>query len=100
LDYQFQYRRNTSNLKTLSLRFAENFTWKLLKNLTLTESFAFYPDVDFPGRYHDDFESTLSYGFWKNLSLNLTVLNSYDTEVAPGVDKNRFEIRSSLGVTF
>ena len=66
----------------------------------MTESFAFYPDIQFPGQFHDDFESTLSYGFWKNLSLNLTVLNTYDTEVAPGVDKNRFEIRSSLGVTF
>jgi hypothetical protein len=42
----------------------------------------------------------MSYRIWKNISLNLTVLDEYNTEVAQGVEKNRFEIRSSLGYTF
>jgi putative salt-induced outer membrane protein YdiY len=100
LVYQFQYRRDTSNLETFYLRLATDATWSIRKDLKLTVNEAFYPDIEHDYQYRNSFTSTLSYGFWKNLSLNLTALDDYDTEVAPGVDKNRFEIRSSIGLTF
>jgi putative salt-induced outer membrane protein YdiY len=100
LDYEAQYRKNTSDLETFYLRLSENLTWNLWKNLKLTEEESFYPDMENLGQYHNDFTSTLSYGFWEHLSLNLTVLDRYNTELAPGVTPNQFEIRSTLGFTF
>jgi putative salt-induced outer membrane protein YdiY len=100
LNYQVQYRQDTTNLKTLSLRLAHDFTWNIYKNLKLVENWAFYPDTAHNGQFQNNFETTLSYGFWKNLSLNLTALDNYNTEPAPDVANNRFEIRSSLGVLF
>ena len=100
VNYQAQYRNGASNLEAFYGRLAEDFTWKIYQNLKLVENLAFYPDLEHNGQFHNYFESTLSYGFWKNLSLNLTAMDYYDTQVAATVDPNRFEIRSSLGVTF
>lgn len=100
MDYSKQFRQDVSDLETLSFRLGEDFTWKIMKNLKLTENLAFYPNIQNDGQFRNNFTSTLSYGFWKNLSLNLTARDDYDTQVAPDVDPNRFEIRSSLGVTF
>ncbi|MBU6410908.1 MAG: DUF481 domain-containing protein [Verrucomicrobia bacterium] len=100
MDYETQYRRNAATLEMLSARLAEDATWNIRKNMTLSENEAFYPDVQNGGQFRNDWTTTLSYGFWKNLSLNLTVDDHYNSEVAPGVDPNQFEIRSSLGVTF
>lgn len=100
LNYEAQYRRDTANLETFYLRFGFDTTWKIRRNLKLTQEEAFYPDMEQEGQYHNDFTANLSYGFWKNLSLNLTLQDDYNTEVAPGVDRNRLEVRSSLGITF
>lgn len=100
LNYTAQYRNDTGNLETFYLRLAENFTWKIIEKLTLTENLGFFPAVTDLGEYHTRFESTLGYAFWKSLSLNLTAIDLYDTQAAPGVDRNQFELRSSLGVMF
>jgi putative salt-induced outer membrane protein YdiY len=98
--YQTQYNKNAPNLETFYARLAEDFTWEIEKNLKLTENVAFYPDFERGGQYHNDFTTTLSYGFWKHLTLNLTVADHYNTELAAGVDPNEFDFRSSLGFTF
>jgi putative salt-induced outer membrane protein YdiY len=100
LDYETAYRRDTSDLETFYIRLADDITWIIRKNLTLTENLAFYADMEHPGQYRGDFTSNLSYGFWKNLTLNLTGIDHYNTENAPGTDENLLEIRTSLGVTF
>jgi putative salt-induced outer membrane protein YdiY len=100
LDYEAQYRRNDSNLETYYLRVAEDITWVMEKNLKLTENLAFYPDMENSGQYRNEFTSNLSYGFWKDFSLNLTVIDQYNTELTPGVNRNQLELRSSLGFTF
>ncbi len=100
LSYEVQHRSNAPNLETFYLRLAENFTWKLGKNLKLTEELQFYPDLENLGQYRNDFTSTLSYGFWEHFSWNLTVIDRYDTELSPGVEPNQFELRSSLGFNF
>lgn len=102
LQYQVQYRRDDNDLRTLSLRLAEDWEWKISKKLSLSQTLAYYPDVTpvDSGQYRVEFSSTLSYGFWKNLSLDLTVNNNYDTDVVPGVKRNEFETRLTLGATF
>lgn len=100
LNYEAQYRRTVDNLETLYLRLGLDSTWKIAKNLKLTHTLAFYPDLEEQGQFRNDFTSNLSYGFWKNISLDLTLLDEFNTEVAPGVDENRFEVRTSIGLTF
>lgn len=100
LEYEAEYRRNTSDLESLYLRVAEDVTWKIRKRLTLTEKLELYSDLESVSQYRGVFTSTLSYGFWENLTLNLTADDSYTTEVAPDVQRNEFEVRFTLGVVF
>ena len=100
LDYEVQNRWNTSDLRSTYGRLAEDLTWKMRKNLTLTQNLQYYSNLNRTSQYHGNFTANLSYGFWENLSLNLTANEGYTTEVAPGVERNTFEVRLTLGVTF
>ncbi|HWI58656.1 MAG TPA: DUF481 domain-containing protein, partial [Bacillota bacterium] len=99
LDYQAQYRSDNTRTKTYYPRLAEDVTWRLQKRLTLTEKLEYFPPVD-SGGFRVRFESTLSFGFWEHLSLNLTALDLYDSEPASDVPNNDIQLRSSLGITF
>lgn len=104
--YQVQDRSDgTTNAASTStenfyFRFAEDFSWKLNKTLTWSEKFEFFPQVEDLRQFRSRFETTLSYGIWQNVSLNLSLLDLYDTKPARGVPNNDLQIRSSLGVTF
>jgi hypothetical protein len=45
-------------------------------------------------------EATLSFGIWQNVSLNLSVLDLYDTQPAQNVPNNELQVRSSVGIAF
>jgi putative salt-induced outer membrane protein YdiY len=100
ISHAVEHRRDTDDIEKAFFRLGADSTWNILKNLKLTSSLAFYTDIVNEGEYYSEFASNLSYGFWKNLTLNLTAIDNYNTDVAPGVDQNRFEIRSSVGVSF
>lgn len=102
IEYEAQYRQDAADLESFFLRLAEDWDWKIRKNLGFSEKFAFYPNLEpvDAGQYRFDFTSTLSYGFWQNLSLDLTLDNSYNTQVVQGVERNEFEARLPLGATF
>lgn len=91
--------RDYSWNRRLYYRFAEDLTWKISKRLTLDEKFEIFPEVDFD-EYRFRFETNLRYWLLENISFNLTVLDTYDTQAAPNVDKNDLQIRSSVGVKF
>jgi len=99
LNYQAQYFQNNTETERVYYRFAEDFTWKISKRLTLDEKFEIFPEVGFE-EYRMRFESNLRYWLLENISFNLTVLDTYDTQAAPNVDKNDLQIRSSVGVKF
>ena len=42
----------------------------------------------------------MSYKLIENLSLNLSLLDQYDTDPAPKVGQNELQIRSTIGITF
>src|SRR5262249_55058266 len=100
INYQVQDRSDNTSTEKFYFRLAEDFTWKVNKTLTFTEKFEFFPRVENLGEYRSRFESTLSYGIWQNISLNLSVLDLYDTEPAANVPNNDLQVRSSLGFTF
>ena len=108
MNYQEQYLWNKSGIPLERIynrtdnfyyRFAEDFTWKISKKLTFDEKFELFPQIDF-SEYRFRFESNLRYWLWENLSFNLTVLDTYDTQSAKSVGKNDLQIRSSIGVKF
>jgi putative salt-induced outer membrane protein YdiY len=100
LNYQAQERANDENVDSLYLRAANNLTWKISPRLTFSEKFEFFLDGDDPEQYRFRLDATLSLKVLENISLNLTVLDFFDTSPAANVDKNELQIRSSIGITF
>jgi len=99
LDYQVQYRSDGTETKNFFPRVAEDVTWKLNNRLTFTERTEFFPPVS-TSEYRARLESNLSYVLWANLSLNLSVLDLYDSHPALEVPNNSLQVRSSIGISF
>jgi hypothetical protein len=99
VNYQVDERSDETVTRSFYYRIAEDLTWKLNKQMTLTEKYEFFPRADLR-QYRMRFESTLSYALMLNLSFNLAVVDFYDTAPAAGVPNNDFEFRTSLGVKF
>jgi len=99
-NYQREDRSDNTVTKNFYYRLAEDYTWKINHSMNMKEKFEFFPQAENLGQYRARFESTLSYALLLHLSLDLTVLDTYDTQPAAGVDRNELQIRTSLGVKF
>jgi putative salt-induced outer membrane protein YdiY len=99
-NYQAEYRSDNTKTENFYLRLANDLTWKINKQTTLVEKFELFPQVGNISQYRFRFESTLSHAILSNLSLNLTLLDLYDTRPAQGVPNNEVQIHSSLGLKF
>ncbi len=95
-----QYRTDQTEKITYSARIAESFTWQIWDKLGADARIEFYPNLEDTGNYRLRMESTLRYPLLKNLSLNLVVIDLYDTEPAAGVTKNDLQFRSAVGLKF
>ena len=74
-------------------------SWKISKVLSFDEKFEILPQVNLTD-FRFRFESNLRYWLLENLSLNLTLIDTYDTQLAPNVGRNDLQIRSSVGIKF
>jgi putative salt-induced outer membrane protein YdiY len=99
-NYQVQLRREGDDRENLFFRAADEFFWKLTSRLSFTKKFEFFINSEDIEQYRFRLDSTLAYKLIDNVSLNFTVLDLYDTSPAPNVEKNEFQVRSSLGFTF
>jgi putative salt-induced outer membrane protein YdiY len=99
-NYQAQYFTDHTKSENFYLRLAEDFNWKINKQMTLIEKFEFFPQVNNIDQYRARFEATFSQALFYNFSLNFTLLDLYDTHPASGVSRNEVQIRSSIGVKF
>lgn len=86
--------------QSVFLRFGENLTWQIAPRLSLVQHLAYLPQSTEFADYRVRFDTTLSFGILHNLSLNLAVVNLYDSNPAQGVEPNQLQIRSTLGVNF
>jgi hypothetical protein len=100
LDYQAEERTTGGHREDFFFRLAEDMRWQLHQRLTLEQRFEYFPGVDNLTRARARFECTLKFKLLQQLSLNLTLLDLYDTQPARDVNENEFKFRSSLGVTF
>lgn len=98
--FQQQYRSDNSDQTSYSVRIAEIFAWRVWDKLTADAKLEFFPNLAKPGEYRLRLESTLRYPISKYLSLNLDVIDLYDTQPANNVDPNDLQIRSTIGITF
>jgi len=100
VNYQVQKRSEGDSPESPYFRLADNLTWKLADRLTFGKKLEFQLNFEDASQFRVRLDSNLSYRLWNTLSLNLTLIDSYDTDPAPGVDQNELQLRSSLGFTF
>jgi len=100
LSYQVQERSAGGNVESLYLRLADDVTWKISPRTTFTQKYEFFQNLENFDQFRFALNANLSYALWQGISLNLTALDLYDTDPAPGVDKNELQIRTSLGISF
>ncbi len=91
---------NDSGTRLFYYRLAEIVNWPFGPKLSMDEKFEFFPRVEDLDQYRFRFETNFRYWLRSNLSLNLTVLDVYDTQPAPNVTRNDLQLRSSVGVKF
>jgi putative salt-induced outer membrane protein YdiY len=99
-NFQQQNRADDTRQNSYSLRVAEIFAWRIWEKLTADLKVEFFPNLDEFGEYRLRIESTLRYPVSNRLSLNLDVIDLYDTRPPAEVSKNDLQIRSTIGVTF
>jgi len=100
VNYQVQQRSVGASSESPYFRLADNLTWKLADRLTFGKKLEFQLSLEDASQFRVRLDSNLSYRLWNTLSINLTLIDAYDTDPAPGVDQNELQLRSSLGFTF
>lgn len=102
---QFQYLDYAKDVTTadrhiISVRLGESFTWNIAGKLNLTQRAAIMPNVEDFGDFRMRFELGLSYPLFKRMTINLNLMDDYDSSPPTGVDSNELQLQSTLGITF
>jgi hypothetical protein len=98
--YHDQFFADGHELATYSGRLAGIFTWRIYDKLMADGRMEYFPNVKAIDQYRLRFESTLRYPLLKNVSLNLIVIDLYDTEAPAGVENNDLQVRTAIGMKF
>lgn len=99
-DYQFQDRSAGDDTSSVFARLGDSITWKISSRLSFTKKLDYFINVQDANQFRLKLDSNLRFQLIDNLSLNLSVVDYFDTDPAPKVDKNELQIRSSIGITF
>lgn len=91
---------STADRSIMSIRLGESFTWNIAGKINLTHRAAFMPNVEDFNDFRTRFELGLSYPLFKRMTINLNLLDDYDSSPPLGVDKNELQLQSTLGYTF
>ena len=100
LNYQVQNFEGARQDDLFHYRLAQDLRWNIGTQFTLDEKVEYLPQWNDFEEYKFRVEGNLRYWVRVNLSLNLTVINTFDTLTAPGVKQNDLQVRSSIGVKF
>jgi hypothetical protein len=99
-NFQQQYFSDNRENTAYSVRIAEIFAWRVWDKLTADLKFEFFPNLGELGEYRLRLESNLRYPVSDRLSLNLDLIDIYDTQPAREVSPNDLQIRSTIGINF
>lgn len=100
LSYQSQERVGVPRIEATYARVGQDILWKFDPRMTLTQRSTLLTRVDNPDEMQLRLEANVGYVLVKGVSLNLTALELYDTRPVPGISRNEFQLRSSLGLAF
>ncbi len=100
LNYQVQNFEGNAEDNLFHYRLAQDLKWNIGTQFTLDEKVEYLPQWNSVEEYKLRVEGNLRYWVRANLSLNLTVINIFDTMTAKGVKNNDLQVRSSIGVKF
>ena len=100
VNYQAQYFADNTSRESVYHRLAEDVAWKLNTRLSLTERFEYFPRLTEIEQYRLRIEANLKYMLGNSLSLNLTVIDLYDSQPAAGVRPSDVQLLSSIGLKF
>lgn len=96
---QFDYA-NTPDRAVYSIRFGEDLTWTISQKLTLRQTFAFMPSVADPSDFRMRYTMNFSYPLLKRTTLNMNLIDDYDSRPAFGVNNNEMTVQTTIGVSF
>jgi len=100
LDYQVQDRSIGDDTSSVYARLGDSITWKISPRVSFTKKLEYYFNLEDSERFRLRLDSNLRFQLIDNLSLNLSVVDFFDTDPAPKVDKNELQIRTSIGLKF
>lgn len=99
-DYQTEDRNGSPDTSRFFARLSQSGSWKINHRFSLDHRFDYLPGLEDPSEFRLRGEATLRYWLLQHLSLNLTLLDIYDTSPAKDVTPNDLQFRSSIGVKF
>jgi len=100
LNYQIRKEQTGDHQDTLFYRFAQACKWIVNTRVSFEEKIDLITQYDNFENYKMRLEASAKYALGPRLSLNLAVINTYDTEPAPGVEPNNLQVLSTIGVRF
>jgi putative salt-induced outer membrane protein YdiY len=100
VNYQKEERSDETESSRFYGRLGQNCTWKITPRLSWDEKVEYLPSIDDAELYKFRFETNLRYALLQNLFLNLSLIDTYDSQPADGVTQNDLQLRSSIGVKF
>jgi hypothetical protein len=97
---EFDFKGSNQDRNLVSVRFGEDLTWEISPKLKIRQTLAFMPNIldfnDFRAQYTINF----AYPLLKRTTLNLNVIDFYDSRPVNGVNNNDLTIQSTIGVSF
>ena len=99
-NYQSQDRQDSSRIEAIYARVAQDVMWRIYSQTTFSQRAALLARVDSPDQLQLRLEANLGVAIVKNVSFNLTAIETYDTRPVPGVTPNEFQLRSAIGLAF
>jgi len=77
-----------------------DWTWKITKQLTYTQVLRFLPNISESGEYRVISESVFTTPISEMLDLRLTILDQYNSDPLPGVEKNDLKVVLAIAIRF
>lgn len=99
-NYQKEERSDDTETSRFYGRVSQNCAWKITPRLSWDEKVEYLPSMEIGELYRIRFETNLRYALLQNLFLNLSLIDTYESQPANGVTQNDLQLRSSIGVKF
>ena len=83
-----------------SFRLGENVNWKVNDKLTVIHTASISPNVDDIGDYRAHGTLSVAYPLFKRVTVNLNLIEDYDSHPPTGAKNNSLQIQTTVGMTF